>query len=101
MSKREELIVLLDEYGASNARLIVDTLDGYLGEDKRVKTADEVSRWDFGARRTYEAIDKIREVLGSKTSDPFVVACDVKELVEAIESRCDAFVVLKRIRGEK
>ena len=28
-----------------------------------------------------------------------VLADDVKDLVEAIESRCDALVVLKRIRG--
>ncbi len=45
-------------------------------------------------------LDSIREAFELK-SMPLFFHRDVKELVEAIESRCDALVVLKRIRGEK
>lgn len=48
-----------------------------------------------------EVLDGVREALGQETTHYYCIAGDVKELVEAIESRCDATVVLKRIRGEE
>jgi len=60
-------------------------------------------RFKFSARdaRVFaETIDDVREALGQKATHYLVIADDVKELVEAIESRCDALVVLKRLRGE-
>lgn len=44
-----------------------------------------------------QAHEDVCEVLGG---EPARSAPDVKELVEAIESRCDTMVVLNRIRGE-
>jgi hypothetical protein len=45
-----------------------------------------------------DVIEGICKALGRKPAHPLAIADDVKELVEAIESRCDALVVLKRIR---
>ena len=45
-----------------------------------------------------DIVEGIRRALGRKPAHPLAIADDVKELVEAIESRCDALVVLKRIR---
>ena len=45
-----------------------------------------------------DVIDGICKALGRKPAHPLAIADDVKELVEAIESRCDALAVLKRIR---
>jgi hypothetical protein len=52
------------------------------------------------ARTFAGVIDAVREALGQKETHYLCVAGDVKELVEAIESRCDAVLVLKRLRGE-
>lgn len=46
-------------------------------------------------------IDAVREALGQDATHYLIVAGDVKELVEAVESRCDAMKVLRRIRGER
>lgn len=53
------------------------------------------------ARAFAETIDNVREALGQKATHYLIIADDVKELVEAIESRCDATVVLRRIRGDE
>jgi len=52
------------------------------------------------ARDYAQTIDNVREALGQKSTHYLIVADDVKELVEAIESRCDAVLVLKRLRAE-
>lgn len=47
------------------------------------------------------AIDSVREAVGYKYTQHYLsIAADLKTLVEAIESRCDAMTVLKRIRGD-
>ena len=57
--------------------------------------------WRNIARNCQESLDNVREALGQDETHYLVIADDVKDLVEAIESRCDALVVLKRIRGER
>lgn len=60
-------------------------------------------RFKFAAQEAQtfsEVVDNIREALGQKVTHYLVIADDVKELVEAIESRCDPLLVLKRIRKE-
>lgn len=52
------------------------------------------------ARDYAETIDNVRQALGLESTHYLVIAGDVKDLVEAIESRSDAMKVLKRIREE-
>ena len=50
------------------------------------------------ARDYAETIDNVRQALGLEATHYLIIADDVKDLVEAIESRSDAMKVLKRIR---
>ena len=52
------------------------------------------------ARDYAETIDNVRQALGLDATHYLIIADDVKELVEAIESRSDAVKALKRIRGK-
>ena len=50
------------------------------------------------ARDYAETIDNVREALGQKSTHYLIIADDVKELVDAVESHRDALSVLKRIQ---
>jgi hypothetical protein len=59
---------------------------------KRFASAARAAR-DYG-----ESLDCVRQALGLGSTHYLVIGDDVKELVEAVESRSDAMKVLNRIR---
>ena len=116
---REEWVPCLDAKELDDGRLAAEVLLGNVifrkpGRWRKVPARGAQSLQEIGAEEWLkrreaehttaeiygEALDKIRSVLGRETSDPSVLAADIRELVEAIESRCDALAVLKRIRGK-
>lgn len=115
---QEEWVPCLDAKELDDGRLAAEVLLGNVifrkpGRWRKVSAQDAQPLREIGAEEwlsehgrillcdVMETVNSICEAIGyAKPRDHAFIAADIRALVEAIESRCDALVVLKRIRGK-